>query len=591
MAHQIVVFAVLGLALILFVWGRWRYDLVALFALLAIAFAGILDSGEVFAGFGHPAVITVAAVLVVSRGLSNAGVVDSIAAALSWVGDRHLVQLAVLVGLVAVLSGFINNVGALALFMPLAIRMARQSGRSPSALLMPIAFASLLGGLTTLIGTPPNIIIATFRAEDDAAPFLMFDFLPVGGLLMLLGIAFIVSFGWRLIPQREGEASDAELFEIEDYITELRVPEDGRAEGKTYGELVQEADGDVVVLGIVRGERSISALRATGPLRAGDILIVEADSDALEAFVEATRLELAGSHEESKAFLGSEAVTLQEAVVLPDSLMVDRSTEALNLRVRYGVNLLAAARRGRRLTGRLKHIRFQPGDVLLLQGTSDTLGVALKRLGCLPLGTERREIGAPRRLFTACSLFVAGVAAAALGLLPVEVAFTAVAAGMIVTGLLSLKEAYESISWPVIVLLGAMIPVGDALERTGGADLVADALLRFGAEFPAAATLGMILVSAMLLSNVINNAAAAVLMAPVALAVAEGLSAAADPFLMAVAVGSSAAFLTPIGHQSNTLVMGPGGYHFADYWRMGLPLSILVAAASVPLILYFWPLY
>lgn len=271
--------------------------------------------------------------------------------------------------------------------------------------------------------------------------------------------------------------------------------------------------------------------------------------------------------------------------------MVDRSTEALNLRVRYGVNLLAAARRGRRLTGRLKHIRFQPGDVLLLQGTSDTLGVALKRLGCLPLGTERREIGAPRRLFTACSLFVAGVAAAALGLLPVEVAFTAVAAGMIVTGLLSLKEAYESISWPVIVLLGAMIPVGDALERTGGADLVADALLRFGAEFPAAATLGMILVSAMLLSNVINNAAAAVLMAPVALAVAEGLSAAADPFLMAVAVGSSAAFLTPIGHQSNTLVMGPGGYHFADYWRMGLPLSILVAAASVPLILYFWPLY
>jgi len=589
-AAQWVVFGTLAAALILFASGRWRYDVVALVALVVVALAGIVPAGEVFAGFGHPAVVTVAAVLVVSRGLQNSGVVDLIAARLGRVGSRPVLQILALVGVVTVASAFMNNVGALALLLPVAIRMARKSGTPPSVLLMPLAFGSLLGGLTTLIGTPPNIIIATFRAQHGDGPFGMFDFTPVGGAVALAGVLFVALVGWRLIPQRKGQASREELFDVEDYMSELRVPDEAKVIGQTVREVEAPTEGDVVVVGLIRGERRLPAPSGFETLRAGDVLVVKTDPEALKTLVEASGLELVGSKGLDADALGSDEVSVVEAVVARDAAIDGKTPRGLNLRWRYGLNLLGLSRQGERVQQRLKSIRIRAGDILLLQGRTDAIPDALTTLGLLPLAERGLRLGPPRRILLAVGLFGAALAAAATGLLPVQIAFVAAALLMVLTGLLSLREVYDSIDGPIIVLLGAMIPVGRALETTGGAQTIASGLLAMGTSLPPVATLALVLVGTMFLSDVINNAAAAVLMAPIAISVAAGLGASADPFLMAVAIGASCAFLTPIGHQSNTLVMGPGGYRFSDYWRMGLPLEILIAAVALPLLLRVWPL-
>ncbi len=588
--EQGIVFGVLLGTLGLFVWGRWRYDLVALLALLAATAAGVVPPGEAFTGFAHPAVITVAAVLVISRGLANSGIVDALVGVLARVGQRVTVQLLALTSLVAVLSAFMNNVGALALLLPVGMRMARSAGRPPSALLMPLAFGSLLGGLMTLIGTPPNIIVASFRAESAGAPFGMFDFTAVGAGIALVGVLFVALLGWRLVPKRKGPVSREELFEIRDYLTEVRLPDEGEAVGKTLRELEQAVDGDFAVVGLVRGEERRPAPSSYERLAGGDVLLVVADSDTLTNLVDEVGLEMVGDVELGEEDLRSDEVSVTEAVVMPEGLMVSRSVAQLRLRRRYGVNLLAIARRGARLQQRLAEVRFRPGDVLLLQGKEDLLQEALERLGCLPLAERGLTLGQPRRMVLAGGLFAAALGVAAAGLLPVPVAFMAAAALMVLAGLIPLREVYASVDWPVIVLLAAMIPIGYALESTGGAGLVADGLLRVGARVPAFASLGLVFLGTMFLSDVVNNAAAAVLMAPIAARVALGLGVAVDPFLMAVAVSASCAFLTPIGHQSNTLVMVPGGYRFGDYWRMGLPLEIIIMAVGLPLIMVVWPL-
>jgi di/tricarboxylate transporter len=588
---QTIVFTVLVAALVLFVWGRWRYDLVALGALLALALVRIVPAEEAFLGFGHPAVITVAAVLIASRGLQNAGVVDLLAGWGMRAGGNPTVQVAVLTLLVAVASAFMNNVGALALLMPVAIRMGRKSGTPPSLLLMPLAFGSLLGGLITLIGTPPNIIVATFRARVATEDFGMFDFAPVGGGVAVAGILFLALVGWRLIPKRKARASREELFEIEAYTTEVRVPKGSKMLGHSLGELEDLVEKeDLTVVGLIRGERRTPAPSDFELLRAGDVLIVEGDPDSLKELVQEAGLELVGSKHIGEKELGSEEISLVEAIVAPDASLLGRTIRQINLRRRFGVNLLAVARQGERLKARLGRNRLRAGDVLLLQGPTDAVQEVLSEFGLLPLAERGLRLGHPRRLTLAIGIFGAAIALITLRALPPEIAFTLAAVAMVLTGLLTLRESYQAIDWPVIVLLAAMIPVGAALETTGGAELVAGQLLRFADVLPPWATLAVLLVGTMLLSNVINNAAAALLMCPIALGIAEGLGASADSFLMAVAVGASCAFLTPIGHQSNTLVLGPGGYQFGDYWKMGLPVSILVTAAAIPLLLRFWPL-
>jgi di/tricarboxylate transporter len=591
MAQIIVVFIVLALALFLFITGRWRYDIVALLALLAVTMTGIIPGEQAFAGFGHPAVITVAAVLVVSRGLRNSGVVDFLAKPLFRVSDRPTAQVSALSSLVAALSAFMNNVGALALLMPVAIRMARKNGRSPSLLLMPLAFASLLGGLITLIGTPPNIIIATFRAEAVGEPFRMFDFTPVGLGVATAGLLFVALIGWRLVPQRKGAASREELFEIGDYITEVSVPEESKLVGMRIRDIGEVSDAEVVVLGLIRDKQRQHSPSSVTTLQGGDLLIVEADSEDLRELVDAAGLSLSGSRKLGEEALGSsDRISLMEAVVMSDSHIVGQTARSLNLRLRYGVNLLGVARMGSRIQRRLRSIRFQVGDVLLLQGPTETFSATLSALGCLPLAGRDLSLGRPRRVVLGVGIFGLALLLAAFGLLPIQVTFMGAAVAMIMARIISLQEAYESIDWSVIVLLGAMIPVGQALELSGGADLIAQGTLAVSQNLPPVVSLIIVLVATMFLSDLVNNAAAAVLMAPIAMAVASGLGASVDPFLMCVAIGASCAFLTPIGHQSNTLVMGPGGYQFGDYWRMGLLLEVIIVAVAIPLIMIFWPL-
>ena len=588
---QIAVFAILAASLALFIWGRWRYDLVAIAALLAVFFTGLVKTDQLFSGFAHPAVITVAAVLIISRGLLNAGVIDTLSHQMAKVGDRPTAQIAILTSIVIISSGFMNNVGALALLMPVAIWMSRRSGRPPSLLLMPLAFGSLLGGLITLIGTPPNIIIALFREETGRPAFDMFDFTPAGACIALAGLIFITLIGWRLTPRRRSGESSKELFEIDNYLSEVVIPEDSKLEGKAlyYLNSLMGEDKHVTIVDVIRDGRNMPAPSWYEVLKAGDILVVLADSEELQVLLDEVGLQLAQDKSFDKEMIESEDIEIIEAIIGTRSPMIGKTATGLRMRRNYGVNLLAVARQGQQLKQRVLETRFTAGDILLLQGDKDSLRKALTSLGCLPLAERGFRLPKPKQVLMALTVFGSAMIAAALDLVPVQVAFSAAALIMVLTGLISLRDIYESIDWPVIVLLGAMFPLGSALESTGGAQLIADKMLILSNSFTQPLTLGFMIVGTMLLSNVINNAAAAVLMAPIAINLAQGMNVSADPLLMGVAIGSSCAFLTPVGHQSNALVMAPGGYRFGDYWRLGLPLSVVVVAVAVPLILSFWP--
>ncbi len=585
-----IIFAVLLAALIMFVWERWRYDIVALLALLIAVIAGAVPADQAFAGFSHPAVITVAAVLVVSQGMQNSGVVDLCASWTSRVGPTPVVQVAALTGLVAVLSAFINNVGALSLLLPVAMRLARKSGTPASLLLMPLAFGSLLGGMTTLIGTPPNIIIAALRADHSGEPFRMFDFAPVGVGVAAAGILYLALLGWRLVPKRISQPSPEELFHLPDYITELRVPRESKMVDHPVIALEDLTDSDISVVGIVRGELKLPAPSRYETIRIGDTLIVQADSEGLKAVMDAAQLELANDEKHGAEVLGAGDVTLAEAIVKPGSQLEGNTVWTLNLRWRYGVNLLGVSRHGARLTERLKNLYFQAGDILLFQGTETALQRALPALGCLPLADRGLRIGLPRRLFLATGIFAAAVTAVTLGALTAPIAFVGAALLMVLTGFISANDAYDAIDWPIVVLLGAMIPIAHALEASGGATLIAVQLFDMSRGMPPEAIVFALLVTTMFLSDLVNNAAAALLMAPIAIRLASQAAVSVDPMLIAVAVGASCAFLTPIGHQSNALVMGPGGYRFGDFWRVGLLLEAIIAIVGMPLILWNWPL-
>lgn len=607
-APSTLAFIILGLTLVAFMWGRLRYDLVALCALLASVVLGLVPADEAFSGFGHPAVITVAAVLVLSRGFERAGIVDLIAEQVLKAGDRLIVQLTVLVGTVVVLSGVMNNVGALALLLPVALRLAREHDTSPSLLLMPLAFGSLLGGLTTLIGTPPNIIIASYRGNLTGENFSLFSFSPVGVAVALAGLVFIVLVGWRLTPRRAGQASSADMFDTASYLAELQVGEDTKANGLTLQQLRQEIDEAIPVLAVVRDDKRRAGYAFYGTLEAGDILLLEAAPDELKLLEDKLGLSVVREPDEAgedRAEEGKDAASgkkapsrgvnieglqLVEAVVRNDSMMSHRSVRQLRLHHQFGLHLVAVARDGTRLRQRLRDIRFQAGDVLLLQGSEREMNESLATLGCLPLANRELTFGQPRKMALSLGVFALAIAAMLLDLLPAAVALSGAAVVTLLAGVLPLRDGYQALDGPVIVLLGAMLPVGKALDSSGGAELIAGAMLQAGSQWPAVVTLIGLFVVSMLLSNVVNNAAAALLMAPIGASLANGLDVSLDPFLMAVAVSASCAFLTPIGHQSNTLVLGPGGYRFGDYWKLGLPLSLTVMAVAIPMILWRWPL-
>jgi di/tricarboxylate transporter len=583
------VLIILLVTLILFAINRWRYDVVALVALLAVILTGAIPLEEAFLGFGHPAVITVVAVLIISRGLINSGLVDTIARWTAHIGTRPLVRILVLTGLATILSTFMNNIGALAILMPVAIRVAHKNNMSPSLFLMPLAFGSMLGGLITLIGTPPNIIIALFRGQNGSSSFAMFDFAPVGIGVAFAGFLFLTLVGWRLIPHRIGRADEA-LALVKDFVTELLVPEKSRMVGKRIRDLEELAKEDVAILTLIHNGSRIRLPSSRRKIRGGDGLIVRGHSDELKMLVDAAELVLVGKASNEESYFEADEITTLEVVITSGSLMEGQNAKTLKLHSNYGVTLLAIARQNKRLSARLGSIRFKIGDVLLLQMPLDKMHESLITLGLLSLVERDIRLGRPRQVLLAIGIFGAALAITILGLLPVQIAFALAAVVMVLSGVISINDAYKSINWPIVILIGAMIPVGAALESTGGTQLIANMILEYGGSVHPVVALIIIMLVSLLLSSILNNAAVAILIAPIAIDVALGLGVSIDPFLMALAVGASSDFLTPFGNHSCTLVMGPGGYKFSDYLRVGIPLSFIVIVVSIPLILLFWPL-
>ena len=592
----------------MFLWGRWRHDMVAAGALLVCVAGGLVPFGEAFNGLGHPAVVTVACVLVLSHGLQSSGAVDVLTRAVLPTRSGPTLAIAALTALAAVLSAFMNNVGALALLMPVAIQAARRLELPPGKLLMPLAFGSILGGTTTLIGTPTNLIVSGFRDAAGLRSFAMFDFAPVGIAVTVVGVVFVALIGWRLVPARK--SAGIEGFETEAYLTEARVPEGSKAAGMTLREIESALDeSGAQVVGLVRNDYRVIAPGPGRVVHAGDILVIEAEAEALSGALSSLGLQLeeakppaeddkansapksdADAKKEDDKPTGSDEVVLVELAVLPQSHMVGRSASDAMLRSRYGVNLLAVSRQGERSTARLRTMLFAAGDVLLVQGAPEAVAEFASNSGCLPLAQRELRIPDKRKAVIASVIMLIAVAGAAFGLVPAAVSFAAGVLASMAFRTVPPRAVYEAIDWPVIVLLAMLLPVAGAMQSTGAADLVARFFLEQIARGDAVVGLVVILLATIVLTDLMNNAATAAVMCPIALGAASQLDANADTFLMAVAVGASCAFLTPIGHQNNTLILGPGGFRFGDYWRMGLPLDVLVIAVSIPMLQLVWPL-
>ncbi|MGH6943389.1 MAG: SLC13 family permease [Geminicoccaceae bacterium] len=582
---QTIVLAIIGATLALFISNLWRFDIVAVGALMVSVLTGVVPQDKAFSGFSDAAVITVIAVLIISRALATSGVVDLMATRITTLARGQLGQLLTLMFTGAGLSAFMNNIGALALVMPVALTNARRFKYSPAAVLMPLSFATLLGGLITLIGTPPNLLISAFRDRAVGERFGMFDFAPVGIAVAAAGLAYLALIGWRLIPHDRKGHTDEAMFEIANYVSELRVGEKSEAIGRQVTEIEQAIEDNLTVLGIVRGARHILAGVRWQTLQTGDILLVRAETRALEQAIKDTGLELVT--DKAKEDEAQEELAFAEAVITPQSWIQGHSPASLGLRRRFEVNLIAVAREGRPIRDRIGSVRLTPGDVLLLQGEADRLGEVIGALGCLPLASRRLQFE-PRRVLVPVLIFAAAIVATSLGVVSSSVAFTGAALLMVLIRSLSAREVYEAVDWPVVVLLGAMIPVGGALETTGAAQLISDTFFALVGDVSARVVLGCVLVLTMMLTPVLNNAATVVIMAPIVIGIAGRLEASPDPFLMAVAIGASCDFLTPFGHQNNTLIMGPGGYRFGDFWRVGLPLDAVVIAVSVLVIPLVW---
>lgn len=587
---QFLSFAVIALMMAAFIWGRFRYDLVAALSLLLALALGVVPLDRAFSGFSDDIVIIVGSALLVSAGVARSGMMELLI-------QRHLpnlnsvrAQLFLLVLLVAVLSAFVKNIGALAIMIPIAFQFARRSGISASTFLMPMAFASLLGGLMTQIGTSPNIVVSRVRAEITGTAFTMFDFTPVGLALTAAGIVFLVLFYW-ILPQRERKGGSLhEALAIDNYSAEATVVQRSTIVGKTVADLLKIVGGEAVITTILRSETVRVTPFPDAVLQVGDILLLEGDHEALDRLVAQARLSIGGGRElaeQSKA--GFEPVAI-EAVVGENSSLIGWSAKHLLLHDRFNVNLLAVSRKGERLDQRLGTISLRLGDVVVLQGNSAAMPEFLRDFGLLPLAERPLLLGSARGGILPVLILIAAMATTALGLVPVSVAFFAAATMMVLFKIIPGREIYASIDGPILVMLAALIPVSDSLRRTGATDIIASALADLGASLPGYGALALILVAAMAVTPFLNNAATVLVMAPIAAGFAGSLGYNPEAFLMAVAIGAGCDFLTPIGHQCNTLVMGPGGYRFSDYPRLGLPLSLIVIIVAVPALLAVWPL-
>ncbi len=595
MYPQIVVFMVIVLILFLFAYGKLRYDFVSLLAVLILVIAQVIKPADAFVGFSHPAVITVGSVLVISYALIKTGVIDKLVIFVNKGSDKISLKLLSLMSITALLSAFMNNVGALAIVVPIALKVAKDKNIPASKLLMPIAFASLLGGMITGIGTPPNLIISTFRVQTGETPFSFFAFAPVGFGLTVLGILFVSFIGFKLIPVREKDKTK-EKFNLDDYLFELLVTDRCNVNGIKLENLLHTFGVNINVVSIVRGKRNIVSPGGSQIIFPGDILIVKSMPSDLNDIISKTCFELKGAKKDklsSEKLLKSDDVALVEVVLRNDSHLIGRTAVETKLRNNYNANLIAVSRKGVYTIKRLKTFKFSSGDVLLLQAPKQTLKQMYSKMRCLPLSEQEVDLKLEKfklNQWLTIIIFAVSCLLAVFNVVPVQISFMGAALLLVVLKVITPKEFYEAIEWPTIIMIGSLFALGHALEVSGGSETIASLILNLSAYFPPFVILSILMIITVLLTNIINNNAATILMAPIALSIAAVLGVSQDPFLMAIVVGASTSFMTPIAHQSNTLVMGPGGYKFTDYWRLGLPLTVLAILVGIPLILLFWPL-
>jgi di/tricarboxylate transporter len=573
----------------LFLWGRFRYDVTAIIALLAALALGIVSPKQAFSGFSDDIVIIVGSALVLSAAMQRSGLIER---ALGLVGGhvkRVRSQLLVLTASVGLVSALVKNVGALAMLMPAAFQMAKKNDASPSVFLMPMAFASLLGGLMTLVGTSPNIIVSRVREEMTGEPFGMFDYLPTGLGLLVVGLLFL-RFGYRLLPrERRATATLGEALDISSYVTEATIAPGSPAEGETVREFVERHDREIGIARVLRaGIRTVPSAGLV--LHEDDTLILTGAPDALERAIAGDGLALVGDDREQPKGSEGDEIGVIEGVIGASSVLIDQTAGRMRMQERYGVNLIAVSRAAERLTRQLGETKLSAGDVIVLQGPLPLLPDRLRDLGVLPLAQRPLRLGASGRSWLPLIVLAVAMAATAAGLVPVAVAFFAAAGIVMATGALPLREAYDAVEWPILIMLGALIPVSDSLRTTGASDLIATRLADIAATLPPWGAVALILVAAMAVTPFLNNAATVLVMAPIAAVFAHDLGYRPEAFLIATAIGAGCDFLTPIGHQCNTLVLGPGGYRFSDYARLGAPLSLLVVLVGTPLVMWVWPL-
>lgn len=581
---QGIAFGIIGITIGLFVWGRLAYDVVALMALLACVLTGVVPADKAFTGLGDDVVVIVAAALVVSQGVARSGVVEwAMRPVLPYLKTEGR-QVPAMVAAVTVLSMTTKNVGALAIMMPVALQLARRTGSSPSKLLMPMAFGSLVGGIVTLVGTSPNILISKVRKDLTGHTFSMFDFTPVGLTLAVVGVVFL-SFGYRLLPRgRKAAAGMEAAFTLEGYQAEAVLPADSPMVGATVVELEAAGDREVVLTAVVR-ERFRRLLPTPAMrLRAGDVLLLEGEPESLERIVARGRLRLAEEAGEDAA----EGQSVVEGVVTAESILVGQTAEGLDLAGRFRLVPLAVSRHGERVASRLRALRFRAGDVVVLKGAAAGLPEALGTLKVLPLAQRAIALGQSNRGWLPAAILLVAMGCVATGVLPVAIAFVGAAVLLMLLRVVPIEDAYKGMEWHVLILLAALIPVGEAVRNTGGTELIAGWLEPPLHSVPPSVALAIIMVVAMLVTPFLHNAPTVLMLGPIAGSIAGKLGLNADPFLMAVAVGCGCDFLSPTGHQCNTLVMGPGGYRFGDYWRLGAPLSLLVIGFGVVLIPLVW---
>ncbi|EBA01910.1 trkA-C domain protein [Rhodobacterales bacterium HTCC2150] len=589
---QIILFTLFAAVFAMLLWGRFRYDMIAFAALMIGVVLGVVPTKEAFSGFGHPATLVVALVLVVSAGLVRSGAVFLITRTLVDASRSLGAHIALMGAVGGILSAFMNNVAALALLMPVDIQTARKAKRAVGLSLMPLSFATILGGMVTLIGTPPNIIIASIREKSLGEPFKMFDFAPVGGIAALAGLAFVALVGWRLIPARsEGDQASNPMDDIAEYISELTVPTGSKLVDTRFGDLHEEAEkADVALLGLVRDGKRLYGTARSRMLKANDILVIEATPDALDEFRTTLKLDFADPNRQAHLDAEGAGMALVEVVVMENSRLRGKTAASVGLAWRQRSILMGLSRGGKKITKQLRKTELQEGDILLLLTPQKSQADVLEWTGCLPLAARGLAVTQGNKTWAAIGLFAAAVLAASIGLVYLPIALGLVVIAYVSLKILPVDEIYSHINWPVVVLLGSMIPLGSALETSGGTELIAGALIDLTLGMPAWAILTILMIVTMTLSDILNNTATTIVAAPIGIQMAQTLNVDPDPFLMAVAIAASAAFLTPIGHKNNTLILGPGGYAFGDYWRMGLPLEIIIVAVSIPSILIFWPL-